>query len=233
MLKHGEAKVLIVPQVFRGFDFEKMVEGLQGDLPDLAHVGGRRQRRQQLRCPAQRPGLGGQRRRAGDPRARSRPGPDDVTQLIYTSGTTGEPKGVMHTANTTMANIIPYAQRLRLGADDVVLMASPMAHQTGFMYGLMMPIMLKASVVLQDIWEPRPGARADPQRAGQLHHGLDAVPDGPDPRRRGAPAGGADLRTFLRAGAPIPGPPGRTGPGRAGYQDRVGLGHERERRRLP
>ena len=41
-----------------------------------------------------------------------------------------------------MANIIPYAQRLHLGADDVVLMASPMAHQTGFMYGLMMPIML-------------------------------------------------------------------------------------------
>ena len=60
----------------------------------------------------------------------------------------------MHSANTAMANIVPYAERLRLGADDVVLMASPMAHQTGFMYGLMMPIMLKASVVLQDIWDP-------------------------------------------------------------------------------
>ena len=64
-------------------------------------------------------------------------------QLIYTSGTTGEPKGVMHSANTTMANIIPYAERMRLGAEDVILMASPMAHQTGFMYGLMMPIMLR------------------------------------------------------------------------------------------
>ncbi len=61
----------------------------------------------------------------------------------------------MHTANTLMANIIPYAERLRLGSDDVVLMASPMAHQTGFMYGLMMPIMLRASAVLQDIWEPK------------------------------------------------------------------------------
>ena len=78
-----------------------------------------------------------------------------MTQLIYTSGTTGEPKGVMHSANTVMANIIPYAERLHLGSDDVVLMASPMAHQTGFMYGLMMPIMLRASAVLQDVWEPK------------------------------------------------------------------------------
>ena len=46
------------------------------------------------------------------------------------------------------------AQRLGLGAQDVVLMASPMAHQTGFMYGLIMPILLQASAVLQDVWEP-------------------------------------------------------------------------------
>ena len=44
-----------------------------------------------------------------DPEAASiltgtRPQPDDVTQLMYTSGTTGEPKGVMHTANTTSAS---------------------------------------------------------------------------------------------------------------------------------
>jgi cyclohexanecarboxylate-CoA ligase len=44
------------------------------------------------------------------------PGPDDITQLIYTSGTTGEPKGVMHSANTLMANIVPYAERLHWAA---------------------------------------------------------------------------------------------------------------------
>ena len=49
----------------------------------------------------------------------------------------------MHSANTVLANIIPYAERLKLDAGDVVLMASPMAHQTGFMYGLMMPILLQ------------------------------------------------------------------------------------------
>ncbi|WP_313661402.1 AMP-binding protein, partial [Acinetobacter variabilis] len=80
-------------------------------------------------------------------------GPDDITQLIFTSGTTGEPKGVMHTANTLFSNIVPYAERLHLAENDVVLMASPMAHQTGFMYGLMMPIQLNTKVVLQDVWD--------------------------------------------------------------------------------
>lgn len=79
--------------------------------------------------------------------------PDDVTQLIFTSGTTGEPKGVMHTSNTLYANIVPYAERLHLHENDVILMASPMAHQTGFMYGLIMPVILQAKVVLQDVWD--------------------------------------------------------------------------------
>jgi len=137
---------------------------------------------------------------------RSRPGPDDVTQLIYTSGTTGEPKGVMHSANSVMANIIPYAQRLRLGSDDVVLMASPMAHQTGFMYGLMMPIMLRASVVLQDIWEPRQAIALVRQEGATFT--MASTPFLTDLARTVAETGEGvpTLRTFLCAGAPIPGP---------------------------
>ncbi len=127
-------------------------------------------------------------------------------QLIYTSGTTGEPKGVMHTANTTMANIVPYARRLRLGADDVVLMASPMAHQTGFMYGLMMPIMLRASVVLQDIWDPLKAI--DLIRAEGVTFTMASTPFLADLARSVGESGKAvpTLRTFLCAGAPIPGP---------------------------
>ena len=206
MLRHGEAKLVIAPKTFRGFDFEAMVTGLQPSLPDLQHVvvvggTGANSFEALLSGPEWETAPDAQ-----DILTRHRPGPDDVTQLIYTSGTTGEPKGVMHSANTVMANIIPYAQRLALGADDVVLMASPMAHQTGFMYGLMMPIMLQARVVLQDIWEPNQ-AIALVQSEGATFT-MASTPFLTDLARTVSETGQGvpTLKTFLCAGAPIPGP---------------------------
>jgi cyclohexanecarboxylate-CoA ligase len=210
MLKHGEAKVIIAPKVFRGFDFEQMITALQPSLPHLRHVvavGGQGAKSFEalLSGPEWENAPDAQ-----DILTRHRPGPDDVTQLIYTSGTTGEPKGVMHSANTVMANIIPYAQRLHLGSEDVVLMASPMAHQTGFMYGLMMPIMLRASAVLQDVWEPQKAIELI--RNEHVSFTMASTPFLTDLARTVAAdvnAGGAgvpSLRTFLCAGAPIPGP---------------------------
>jgi len=206
MLRHGEAKVLIVPRRFRGFDHEAMARALQAELPALQHLvivdgDGADAFDALLTQPAWEHEAD-----AAQILQRHRPRPDDITQLIYTSGTTGEPKGVMHSANTLMANIRPYAQRLALGADDVVLMASPMAHQTGFMYGLMMPLMLRASVVLQDQWD---AARAVALiRAEGVSFTMASTPFLSDLTR--AVQGGAgsvpSLKTFLCAGAPIPGP---------------------------
>ncbi len=205
MLKHGEAKVVIVPKVFRGFDHEQMVESLRTALPALRHIvvvggTGANSFDALLAGPAWE----------SEPDAthiltRSRPGPDDVTQLIYTSGTTGEPKGVQHSANTLMANIIPYAERLHLGSSDVVLMASPMAHQTGFMYGLMMPIMLRAGVVLQDVWESRKAIKLI--RAEGVSFTMASTPFLTDLAKTVAETRDSvpTLRTFLCAGAPIPG----------------------------
>jgi cyclohexanecarboxylate-CoA ligase len=206
MLKHGEAKLLIVPKVFRGFDYEQMATALQPSLPDLKHIvvvngTGANSFEALLSGPAweNEPD-------AREILARHRPGPDDVTQIIYTSGTTGEPKGVMHTANTVMANIVPYAQRLQLDAEDVVLMASPMAHQTGFMYGLMMPILLKASAVILDVWEPLKAI--DLVRAEGCSFTMASTPFLTDLAKNVAESGKTvpTLKTFLCAGAPIPGP---------------------------
>jgi cyclohexanecarboxylate-CoA ligase len=206
MLQHGEAKLLIVSKVFRGFDYEQMATALQPSLPHLQHIvvvngTGANSFEVLLSVPAWE--------KEPDAQAtltRHRPGPDDVTQIIYTSGTTGEPKGVMHTANTVMANIIPYAQRLQLDADDVVLMASPMAHQTGFMYGLIMPILLKASAVIYDVWEPLKAIELI--RAEGCSFTMASTPFLTDLAKNVAESGNTvpTLRTFLCAGAPIPGP---------------------------
>ena len=206
MLKHGEAKVMIVPKTYRNFDHEAMVRGLMPTLPALERVividgGGVDDFDALLTTPEWE--------KQPDAKAiltANRPGPDDITQLIYTSGTTGEPKGVMHSANTLMANIIPYAQRLGLGASDIVLMASPMAHQTGFMYGLMMPIMLKASAILQDVWEPNKAAALI--RGEKVSFTMASTPFLTDLTRAVAESGNPvpTLKTFLCAGAPIPGP---------------------------
>ena len=206
MLQHGEAKVLIAPKVFRNFDFEQMAKGLQASLPHLQQVvvldgDGPDSFEALLSGPAWEDDA-----EAAAILNRHRPGPDDVTQIMYTSGTTGEPKGVQHSANTVIANILPYAERLRLGADDVVLMASPMAHQTGFMYGLIMPILLQASAVLQDIWEPRKAIALIQEH--QASFTMASTPFLTDLARtvteQHTPV--PSLRTFLCAGAPIPGP---------------------------
>jgi cyclohexanecarboxylate-CoA ligase len=206
MLKHGEAKLLIVPKLFRGFDYEQMANGLLPSLPDLKQIvvvngTGSNSFEALLSGPARENAPD-----ALDILNSHRPGPDDVTQIIYTSGTTGEPKGVMHSANTVMANIIPYAQRLQLDAEDVVLMASPMAHQTGFMYGLIMPILLKASAVILDVWEPLKAIAL--VRAERCSFTMASTPFLTDLAKNVAESGQAvpTLKTFLCAGAPIPGP---------------------------
>ena len=206
MLKHGEAKVIIAPKTFRGFDFEQMITAIQPGLPDLKHiVAVDGQGANSFEALLSGPEWEKQADAAAILNAH-RPGPDDITQLIYTSGTTGEPKGVMHSANTVMANIIPYAQRLQLDAEDVVLMASPMAHQTGFMYGLMMPIMLKASAVLQDIWEPKKAVEViNTEKASFTMASTPFLTDltrAVTENKTPVPT----LKTFLCAGAPIPGP---------------------------
>jgi len=206
MLAHAQSKVVVVPKVFRGFGHAQMLRGLRDALPALRHIvvadgEGEDSFEALLSGPTWE--------EAPDAAAilqRSRPCPDDVTQLIYTSGTTGEPKGVMHTANTLFSNIVAYAARLHLGGDDVVLMASPMAHQTGFMYGLMMPVVLGAHAVLQDIWDPARAAALI--RDEGVTFTMGSTPFLTDLARVVAAESGVpvpSLRIFLCAGAPIPG----------------------------
>ncbi len=82
-----------------------------------------------------------------------RPSPDDVCEVMFTSGTTGQPKGVMHTQNTV--NVATDLFHGRIAPDcSRFHMASTLAHQTGYLYGLRLPITAGGCVVYQEVWDP-------------------------------------------------------------------------------
>lgn len=206
MLKHGESKVLVVPAIFRGFDHEQLANKLQSKMSTLEHViviNGAGQN--DFNAVLVNHGLE-QDESALSALDQFEVGPDDITQLIFTSGTTGEPKGVMHTANTLYANIVPYAKRLHLNQDDVILMASPMAHQTGFMYGLIMPIELNAKAILQDVWDVDQAINLIDQYKVSFTMASTPFLNDLSSSVGEQKARVSSLKTFLCAGAPIQGP---------------------------
>jgi cyclohexanecarboxylate-CoA ligase len=204
MLSFAECRLLVVPQLFRGFDYPAMIARLRPQLPALAHVkvvGGDGADSFDAHFVDRRL------EEAADAEARlaaRRPKPDDVILLNYTSGTTGHPKGVMHSANTLNGGMLPWIRRIGLDRRDVVLMASPLAHLTGFIYGMLMPLSLGARTVLQDIWSPVEAARLISEEAVTFTMGatpfLADLADTPAWERYSS----ASLRIFLSAGAPIP-----------------------------
>jgi len=54
--------------------------------------------------------------------------PDGVVYLAFTSGTTGTPKGVMHSANTLLANARAMVEDWRHDSGTVLLSLSPLSH---------------------------------------------------------------------------------------------------------
>jgi cyclohexanecarboxylate-CoA ligase len=84
-------------------------------------------------------------------------GLDDVCVLMFTSGTTGTPKGVLHSHRTLLADAWSIARLFDLSGDQVY-MPSPVGHVTGLVYGVMMPLLIDGSVVLQAEWDAVAGA---------------------------------------------------------------------------
>jgi cyclohexanecarboxylate-CoA ligase len=110
----------------------------------------------------------------------------------------------MHSSNTMLSNLEHFAERLGLGGDDVIHMPSPLAHQLGFMYGIVLPIMLGCTAILQDIFAAPEMARQIRDEAASFTMG--ATPFLNDLTEHVAATGQAtpSLRVFVSAGAPIP-----------------------------
>ena len=202
MLGFGEAKVFIVPRLFRGFDHAAMARALKTDLPKLEHV-----------IVVDEEGDDGFDRRllSGDDRIDAAPSvaagalkPDDLAVVMFTSGTTGSPKGVMHTTNTLVACNNALAGRFGLKSDDVLLGCSPMGHMTGYAAVMLLGVRLQGTVVLQDVWEARRGVEI--MATEGVTYTAASTPflsDICETVAAGAPRP-TRLRSFLCGGAPIP-----------------------------
>ena len=202
MLEFAGSKALVVPKTFRGFDHEAMAYALKPNLPKLQNI---------LVVDGAGPNsfetaLLSAEERLGPPPVGDI-GPlegDAMAVLMFTSGTTGSPKGVMHCLNTLMACNVALAERFGLDETDTMLVCSPLGHMTGFAAGMLLGLKIGATVVFQDVWEPKRGVSIMAEdnvtfsagAATFLTDMCEAVIHGaPKPR---------SLRKFLCAGAPIP-----------------------------
>jgi cyclohexanecarboxylate-CoA ligase len=204
MLGFAEAKVAVVPALWRGFDHMAMLREIRPDLPKLRHVlavgGAGEDSFEKAFLDRPSPSATDKRKFAS-----LRPQPNDVVELIYTSGTSGEPKAVMHTANTVLAPARCFIEDIPVKSSDVVFMGSPYAHQTGFLYGMLMPIMLGTKTVALDLWQPTEAARLIEQEGVTWSMGstpfLSDMVNLPEASRASV---ARTLRTWVCAGAPIP-----------------------------
>jgi cyclohexanecarboxylate-CoA ligase len=116
----SEASLLVVPSVYRDFDFAAMAREIAAERSGLQVLVAERQ------LPDGDPsGLPA----AADPPGRAADAP--VRWLFYTSGTTADPKGAPHTDLTVMASALAMSECLDIRPDDVSALVFPFTHIGG------------------------------------------------------------------------------------------------------
>ncbi len=130
--------------------------------------------------------------------------PTALAQLLFTSGTSGEPKGVLHRNDVLMRAAAMEVEHLGLGGEDRIFVPSPLAHQTGFLYGMWLAIVMGVPQIVQPVWNAPRALRALNDWDGTFVQAatpfladlLKAVEDGERPP--------AALRIFVATGAAVP-----------------------------
>jgi cyclohexanecarboxylate-CoA ligase len=142
----------------------------------------------------------------GKPAVRYLPGPpaaDALANLAFTTGSSGEPKGVLHTHNTSMLAVRSTAERQELGEDDVFHAALPVGHTFGHFYGVRLALLAGGRIVMQPSWDADEMLRL--AREHRITHSAGTPTYLADlmARRRGRDDGLASLRVFTCAGAKL------------------------------
>jgi cyclohexanecarboxylate-CoA ligase len=201
MLGLLESQVAVIPAAFRNFSYTEMLAGLRPELPRLEHVFVvRGEAPEGMKSFATLTDIAWE-TRAGR-RGLEGADPNAVHEIVFTSGTTGEPKGVMHTPNTTLSTIYSMIERFGFSERDVLLMASTLGHQTGYLYGYCLNVLLGATAVWMDIWNAEEAARLI--EAEGVTFTMGATPFLRDLTYTAARRDLSSLRLFVSAGAPIP-----------------------------
>ncbi len=193
ILRQSGATVVVIPGEFRGCDYPALIAGLRDAAPGLRTV-----------LVARAPAPDGMRPfddllAAGDP-PRHPVDADALLMLMYTSGTTADPKGVLHTHNTLLAEVRSLERMHGLTAADRTLMPSPLTHISGVVHAILTPAVLGTSAVLMERWD------ADAGLALIAAEGVTYMVGAPtflEDLSERAPAGGTSLRLFSCGGAPV------------------------------
>ena len=148
IMRFAGSKMLVCCAQFRDFDHVAMAEELRPRLPALARIGVVR--------GAPRPGMVSLDDIVAGPPAGFAPvamDADAVMRMAFTSGTTGNPKGVMHSHNTTLAAARILNGDLGLAADDVMMIWLPLGLNWGYLT-LVQSVLAGAKAVLLDRFRP-------------------------------------------------------------------------------
>src|SRR5256886_9440821 len=150
IMRFTGSKMLVCCTQFRDFDHVAMAAELKPRLPALACIGVVRG------APAAGMVSLDDVAEASGPPAGFVPVPmdaDTVMRMAFTSGTTGNPKGVMHSHNTTLAAARILNGDLGLAADDVMTIWLPLGLNLGYLT-FVQSVLVGAKAVLLDRFRP-------------------------------------------------------------------------------
>ena len=146
IIRFSESRAFVCPARFKGFDYVQMIDELRPRLPDLKLV---------CVLGVRGPGVVSLDDIVyGDDNVSQRPAPlgaDDVMRMAFTSGTTGNPKGVIHSHNTTLSACRNLNRDMGVTDREVLLVYLPLGLNWGYLT-LVQAVMAGARAVLLDQW---------------------------------------------------------------------------------